>query len=455
MRTVAVIDIGKTNAKVALVDLATLAETVVARMANTAVREAPYAHFDVDGLWDFILDGLAQAARQTMPDAIAVTTHGVAVALLDENGGLAMPVLDYEDAGPGQAAAYDAVRPPFAETGTPRLPAGLNLAAQLFWQQTTLPEPFAAIRSIVPYPQYWAWRLSGVLATEVTSLGCHTDLWNPSAGDYSTLVDAMGWRKLMPPLRRASDVLGEVKTDIAALCGLAAKTPVLCGIHDSNASLYPHLLAREDPFAVVSTGTWVVVMAVGGAARALGPTRDTLVNVNALGHPVPSARFMGGREFSRLLGETPIEPSAAEIGSVLATPVLLTPSVEPGSGPFPGRKSAWLPSQDMTPGERFAVVSFYLAMMTATCLDLIGARGDIVVEGPFGANRLFTEMLATAAGRDVVEAKGSTGTSVGAALLCAAAGSPSIPQKAGTRVAPNGGWAGYARRWSDAVRSRD
>ena len=30
------------------------------------------------------------------------------------------------------------VRPPFAETGTPRLPVGLNLGAQLFWQQKTL-----------------------------------------------------------------------------------------------------------------------------------------------------------------------------------------------------------------------------------------------------------------------------------------------------------------------------
>ena len=29
----------------------------------------------------------------------------------------------------------------------------------------------------------------------------------------------------------------------------------------------------------------------------LDPSRDTLINVNGLGNPVPSARFMGGREF--------------------------------------------------------------------------------------------------------------------------------------------------------------
>ncbi|MFD1807147.1 hypothetical protein ACFSHQ_00750 [Gemmobacter lanyuensis] len=38
-------------------------------------------------------------------------------------------------------------------------------------------------------------------------------------------------------------------------------------------------------------------MTMGGAAVTLDPARDVLVNVNALGAPVPSARFMGGREW--------------------------------------------------------------------------------------------------------------------------------------------------------------
>ena len=53
--------------------------------------------------------------------------------LVDAKGDLVMPILDYEHDGPDRLAAdYDAVRPPFAETGTPRLPIGLNLGAQLF-----------------------------------------------------------------------------------------------------------------------------------------------------------------------------------------------------------------------------------------------------------------------------------------------------------------------------------
>ena len=40
----------------------------------------------------------------------------------------------------------------------------------------------------------------------------------------------------------------------------------------------------------------MIVMALGGRAVTLDADRDVLVNVNALGGPVPSARFMGGRE---------------------------------------------------------------------------------------------------------------------------------------------------------------
>ena len=83
-------------------------------------------------------------------DAIAVTTHGATAALLSDTGELALPVLDYEYAGPEQVAAdYDAIRPSFRETGSPRLPIGLNLGAQIFWQARAFPREFARVASIV------------------------------------------------------------------------------------------------------------------------------------------------------------------------------------------------------------------------------------------------------------------------------------------------------------------
>ena len=98
-----------------------------------------------------------------------------------------------------------------------------------------------------------------------------------------------------PPARPATDILGTIRPEIAARTGLPTSIPVYVGIHDSNASLLPHLLGSKPPFSVISTGTWVIAMSVGGKEVALDPKRDTLINVNAFGNPVPSARFMGGR----------------------------------------------------------------------------------------------------------------------------------------------------------------
>ncbi len=120
MARIAVIDIGKTNAKVLVLDLATGAEEVVARAPNLVRRDGPYPHHDEGALWDFVLAGLRKVGPVA---AISVTTHGAAAALVDGEGALALPILDYEHDGPdGVAAEYDALRPPFAETGSPRLP---------------------------------------------------------------------------------------------------------------------------------------------------------------------------------------------------------------------------------------------------------------------------------------------------------------------------------------------
>jgi sugar (pentulose or hexulose) kinase len=450
---VGVIDVGKSNAKVALVDLDGMREIDVLTLPNRVVRDGPYPHYDVDGLWAFMLDGLARLHREHRIDALTATTHGASAVLLDADGGLAVPVLDYEHEGPDALTdAYDAVRPDFAETGSPRLPMGMNLGAQIFWQLETQTALRARLAHVLTYPQYWVWRLTGVVANEMTSLGCHTDLWNPGARRFSSLVDRLGIGGRMAAVRKAADRVGTILPDIAARTGLDPATPVCCGIHDSNASLYPHLVRRQAPFTVVSTGTWVIAMAIGGRQVVLDPARDTLINVNAFGDPVPSARFMGGREFEMVCGSGAASASEDDVAAVLGRAVLLLPSVEPSSGPFQGRRAAW--SEDVAglgAGERFAAASFYLAMMTATCLGMIGAEGPVVTEGPFARNRLYLGMLATALDRPVAGAGASaTGTSIGAALLTRQP--PTVPAAQETgRIMPEPRFAYYARRWREAV----
>jgi len=451
---VAVLDVGKTNVKAVVVDTATGRELAARTRPNRVLTEGPYPHFDVEGIFAFFIEALRELYATLGFAAISLTAHGACGALLSDEG-LALPVLDYEHRYPADIdAAYDAIRPPFAETFSPRLPGGLNLGAQFHYLKSAFPQAFAKVRSIVTWPQYWGWRLTGVAACDVTSLGCHTDLWRPHEGRLSSLVERLGMAGRLAPVRRPSDVLGPVAADIARQIGLDRPVPVHCGIHDSNASLLPHL-DREPPFAVVSTGTWVVTFAVGGNLARLDPARDTLANVDAFGRAVPSARFMGGREFEILTGGSGQGTSAA-LARVIGEPILVMPGVVPDCGPFPrtdGRPTASL--QGLDADEAHVAASLYTAMMTKTCLDLTGAAGPVIVEGPFARNRLFCEALAEAAGRPVMPMAGATGTSVGAALL--ATGAPTTPPVPEAVVAPGSlpaGFASYRAEWEQAAQAR-
>lgn len=420
---IAVIDIGKTNAKVVLVDAATGQEMAVHKTANSVLSDPPYPHFDTERLWAFILQSLSKFAREPGFDALSITTHGASAALLDATGKLALPVLDYEHLyADAINSAYDALRPDFSETYSPRLTGGLNLGAQLHYQRTCFPEDFARVSTILTYPQYWALRLTGVAANEKTSLGCHTDLWLPFDGRFSPLVDTLGLTGKMAPIHSAFDVLGEIRTDLARQIGLAKPVPVYCGIHDSNASLLPHLVDRTEPCTVVSTGTWVICFAPGAQPSGLDAARDTLVNVDAFGTPVPSARYMGGREWEMMTKDLPATSHSvewAELETVIGKKTMLLPSTVTGTGPFPAAKARWTETPQ-TAAARRAAASLYQAMMTATCLEMIDSQGQILVEGPFASNTIYLAGLASLTKRSVFASGSQTGTAMGAAILAGA-----------------------------------
>lgn len=458
MRHVAVIDIGKTNAKVGVVDAVLGTEIDLATRPNTVLAEPPYPHYDLDGLWRFILEALKRHNGTYGIDAISVATHGASIVLLDGDGDLAAPMLDYEFAGPDDLSAdYDALRPDFQETGSPRLPLGLNVGAQIFWQLHRDARLIDRIASVVTYPQYWSFRLTGAKNTEMTSLGAHTDLWNPQTRRFSSLVGRLGIADRMAPAQVAAKCTNSLKPKIAAVTGLRAGIPVASGIHDSNASLYPYLLALKGAFSVVSTGTWVISFAVGGHKKTLSPERDTLLNVNAFGDPVPSARFMGGREFDLVMKESVRQASQEAVSRILANQIQLYPAVDPLSGPFQDSKAGWsIDEGALSDEERYAAASFYLALVTSRCLELIGAEGPTIVEGPFAKNGLFMKMLETATGRVAEGSKVSTtGTGLGAALLVSdMLENPVEPAKEDTIWRPDPRYLAYADSWFQQVATR-
>jgi len=417
---VAVLDIGKTNVKVVCFDDA--GAVLFERSGpNRPVPAPPYLHADTEAIWAFLIRALREAAAACRISAIVPTTHGCAGAFVDDSG-LVLPVLDYEEPHVEEISAdYAAIRPPFSETLSPPLPFGLNQGRQIAWQMRTFPEAVARAKNYLTYPQYWAWRLSGVAAGEVTMLGAHSDLWAPKANAPSSLVPALGLTRLLAPMRPSWARIGTLKPEIADQVGVSAGTPVISGAHDSNASLLPHLASRAAPFTVVSTGTWVILMAVGLGVERLNPADDMLANVDVEGRPTACGRFMGGREFAQVVaslhGDGPRAPTQESVARVMASGALALPSFSGQGGPFAARKGAIV--GDVAPQDAAALATLYVALMTNLMLERLGATsGDVIVEGSFAANPMFAALLqAMRPDANVSSSGDSAGTARGAALL--------------------------------------
>lgn len=421
----AVFDIGKTNIKLSLVD-ARGRELAVHRRANEVVEGGLYPHHDVDAMESWLLDKLGELARKAHISAIVPVTHGATAALVDDDG-LVLPIADYEqDFAIVQSALsvaaceeYDALRPPFAQTFSPGLGLGLNLGRQLYWQQQRYPEAFGRARRLLMYPQYWAWRLCGVAAGEATSLGCHTDLWQPAHGAYSSLVESCGWSQLMPPLQPAWAELGNLHPHLAQRTGLPLDCRVLCGVHDSNASLLRYLDRRANgPRVVLSTGTWLIAAALDGRLDSLQEQSDMLANVNVLGEPVACMRFMGGREFAELAGASPQVCSEADLQVLVDNQSMALPCFSDAGGPFSGRQGCLTGVSPQTAAGRYALATLYCVLMTEYCLEQLQAPGAVVLEGSFIANPYFAALLAGASGeREVFCSEDGNGTTVGGWML--------------------------------------
>lgn len=454
-KLVAVIDIGKSRSKITLANSGGHVVTQVDR-ANATIDDGPYPHLDVDGTWQWILDSLSATGRAGQVHDCVVVTHGATFALLDGRE-LATPVMDYEFDGFAEINVdYESSRDGFSATMSPSLPAGLNAGRQIFYIQESMPDVFRRVSSIVPYPQYWASRLCGVVATEVTSLGSHTDLWKPATAEYSALVANRGWTELMPPLHPAWQVLGTVLPEIASQTGLAPDCRIRCGIHDSNASLLRHLDGSDRQFSVVSTGTWVICMAPGHSLGHLRAGWDMLANVDATGQPLPTARFMGGREFRAIVGDVGSGKSTVEAArNVMANNSFAIPCFENSGGPF-ARHDGELIDPPSDPAERRALASLYCALMTDLCLEYLGACGDVIVEGRYVDDPLFLEALCHfRSGHSLLVSSDATGTLGGALRLI------KWPEYLPADSAPyqmqndSAAYCDYRSRWRDQLPSQN
>jgi sugar (pentulose or hexulose) kinase len=456
-----VLDVGKTHSKATLWSDA---GNCVARR----VRPNPRANagnsliLDAAGIERWLRGVLSEFSRLGSITAIVPIAHGAGVAVI-ANGQLQTAPLDYEWPGVGaDRIAYNQQRDPFLATGSPALPGGLNIGMQLHWLES-LRSADTRSGEIVPWAQYWAWLLCGVTASEITSLGCHTDLWRPYDRAPSHLAVRRGWAERLARLTPANSVLGTLRPEWVDATGLSPRVQVYCGMHDSNAALLAarsHADLAGHDVTVLSTGTWFVAMRTpsGSDARTalLPEARDCLVNVDVAGTPIPSSRFMGGREIEILAGMD-VADSAVDarrvscaIKAVDAGEMIIPPCV-PGVGPFPIPNSR-IPAPRRNSSDPTALAHLYAALIADVSLDLIGSNDTLLIDGRFSAAPVFAQALANLRpATNVLISSDEDGVAHGALRLANVSETGSAPLR---RVAPLAvDMSDYRARWREAAES--
>ncbi len=399
-------------------------------MENATRKIANIDLFDTDRIWQWFLRCLTEICSSHQPDAIVTTTHGASAILLGQDGKL-LDLLDYES---GQyqtiSTEYDKLRDGYYLTGSPNLTNGLNLGRQIYWVQKQHPHIFEEVISILLYPQYWTFLLTGVKVTEVTSLGTHTDLWRPKTREFSHLGSQ--WQHLFPPFMDAWQTVAQPLPKICKQTGLNPDCKILCGIHDSNATFAYHFQSDE-PMTLLSTGTWVIGMCSGDVPVDLKEENDELLNVDLLGNPVNSFRFMGGREWQLLAyggydkggqdkEETNREePDQDQLASLIAILIdnnmMALPSFSDQGGPFRSRVGK-LVGRCESPDLRKALASLYCAQVSAWCLARFSTSGRIIIDGPFIRDKIFLSVLSQLLPQhQLFTSRVTDGTSLGAARL--------------------------------------
>lgn len=388
-KAVAVFDLGKTNSKLFVfgADGSILSET---RTKPSWIEHESMRVLDDEALFGWMTAALSTAVAEHSVGHVMFSGHGCTFALVERDQ-LVHPILDYEQEPPQLLAdRIDMLVPAFDETYSPRLPLGFNYGRHMLWLEAIKPEVFNRADAILPYPQFWSWKFSGQKASEVSYIGCHSHLWAPLRGDFSSLVDHQEWREKMPAFEPAGAAIGSWEASSGE--GSSASVVVHNGVHDSNSALYFYRSLGFDDFTLVSTGTWVIIFNSACPLEALDEHRDMLANVTVDGRPAPTIRFMGGREYDVASGGWSKGISLDAVSRVIAKGVFALPSFAPG-GPMQGREGRFVgPLADDE--ERAAAALLYVVMMTNLSLDLIQSANPIVIDGGLVKTGLFAGLLA-------------------------------------------------------------
>ncbi len=174
-------------------------------------------------------------------------------------------------------------------TASPVL-GNLNSGMQLYWLKNKHPEIFNKINHSLHLPQYLSYLITAQAYSDITSIGCHTNLWNFPQNNYHEWVLREGIEEKLAPIFSSANVV-----DARAFW---KDFKVGIGLHDSSAALIPYLACFTEPFILISTGTWCITLNPFNKHPLTESElqQDCLCYMSYKGEPVKASRLFAGNE---------------------------------------------------------------------------------------------------------------------------------------------------------------
>jgi L-fuculokinase len=431
INVIAIFDIGKTNKKLFLFDEQ---YKIVWEQSDTCAQtidEDGEPCEDIQRLTDWAYQSLATITA--LPDvhikAINFSAYGASLVYIDQGGKPIAPLYNYLKAYPAllKDKFYDTYGGEITFsmlTASPVLES-LNSGMQLYRIKEQQPDLFSRIRFALHLPQYFSFLLTNAVCSDITSIGCHTNLWNFSQRHYHEWVYREGMIDKLAPILPSTTVL-PVKSKSATSIPLAG-----IGLHDSSAAMIPYLESFREPFVLISTGTWCISMNPfnDSPLTVAELQKDCLCYMNYQGRPVKASRLFAGYEHEqqvqRLAAHFQTSPSRAATVAFDADCVALlqAPDLAGPATTSPGTISAFH-TRELTAFPTFEAAYHRLIMdimdqqveSTRMVLHDTDTR-RIFVDGGFGRNQVYMHLLARAfPDTEVFTASIPQATAMGAAL---------------------------------------
>ncbi|MBC7949173.1 MAG: carbohydrate kinase [Chitinophagaceae bacterium] len=297
---IAIFDVGKTNKKLLLFDQQYHPVHEESMKLPEISDEDGFACEDVAALTAWVKESFTRLAADVRFDIKAVnfSAYGASFVYLDDKGEVFLPLYNYLK--PFDKKLQDQFYSKYGgdslvakQTASPVL-GSLNSGMQLYRLKHEQPESFKKIQYALHLPQYLSYVLTGKINADITSVGCHTNLWHFQKNNYHPWVKDEGVMEKLPAILGSTEIAGYTEPN---------KIPVGGGLHDSSAALIPYLASFKEPFILLSTGTWCISLNPFNYSQLSDYElcEDCLCYLSYEGKPVKASRLFAGYEHEQQL----------------------------------------------------------------------------------------------------------------------------------------------------------